>query len=93
MNKKFTYKAVLYSYNEDDRDYNLFSEKKDDDNLLKIKKTFIDEVGLKKNCFELASFQIGVMFGLNLLGIGYCVDVEINFIKFQTRYCGGRLVL
>ena len=55
VNKKFRYKAVLYSYNEDDRDYNLFSEKKDDDNLLKIKKTFIDEVGLKKNCFELAS--------------------------------------
>ena len=54
MNKKFTYKAVLYSYNEDDRDYN-FNEKKDYDNLLQIKKTFIDEVGLKKNCFELAS--------------------------------------
>ena len=38
MNKKFRYKAVLYSYNEDDRDYNLFSEKKDYDNLLKIRR-------------------------------------------------------
>ena len=55
MNKKFTYKAVLYSYNEDDRVYSSFSEKKDYDNLLKIEKTFMDEVGLKKNCFELAS--------------------------------------
>ena len=55
MNKKFTYKAVLYSYNEDDRVYSSFSEKKDYANLLKIKKTFIDEVGLKKKCFELAT--------------------------------------
>ena len=55
MNKKFTYKAVLYSYNEDDRVYSSFSEKKDYANLLKIEKTFMDEVGLKKNCFELAS--------------------------------------
>lgn len=54
MNKKFTYKAVLYSYKEDDRTLH-FSKKNDYDNLLKIKKTFIDEVGLKKNCFELAT--------------------------------------
>ena len=54
MNKKFTYKAVLYSYNDDDRTLH-FSKKNDYDNLLKIKKTFIDEVGLKKNCFVLAT--------------------------------------
>ena len=28
MNKKFTYKAVLYSYKEDDRVYSSFCEKK-----------------------------------------------------------------
>ena len=54
MNKKFRYKAVLYSYNEDDRDYNLFSEKKDYDNLLKIRKIFVDAISLKTNCFKLA---------------------------------------
>jgi len=55
MNKKFTYKAVLYSYKEDDRKYHGFSKKRDYLNLLKIEKTFIDEVGLRKNCFELAT--------------------------------------
>ena len=54
MNKKFKYKAVLYSFKEADREYSIHSEKRDYANLLKIKKTFIDEVGLKKNCFELA---------------------------------------